>query len=144
MPTYEYRCEPCNAQFEEILTQTEDVKKYSDWHPCPNCGGRAERIASAANFQFSGGVRGTSGVHGNSGVHDLDYPVLDKAVARSAEKKWEIYGKRAEEREKVRKETGAAALAVEGGEVKPANPENLKVREQALTTFKNVKSSSDE
>jgi len=141
MPAYEYKCEPCNAQFEEILTQSEDVKKYSDWHPCPNCNGRAARIVSAANFKFAGGVRGTSGVHGQSGVHDLDYPQLDKAVGRSAEKKWQVYNQRAAEREKIRKETGAGALAVEGGVVKPANPENLKVREQALTTFKNVKDS---
>lgn len=136
MPTFEYRCEPCNAEFEEVLIQQAEIKEYEKWHPCPGCGGRAERLGiSITNFTFKGEVRGESGVHGQSGVHDLDYPVLDKAIGRSSAKRWErIRGEQAE-RDKVRKETGAVSLAKIGGQILPANAESVKVREMGLARY---------
>ena len=143
MPVYEYRCEPCGSEFEELLTQLDDVKKYAQWHPCPSCGGRAERLGiSVTNFKFAGGVRGESGVHGNSGVHDLDYPSLDKAVGRSSEKKWQRINAQRAEREKIRRESGTNALSKIDGKVAPANPEVLKVREAAISKLEQVKKSS--
>jgi putative FmdB family regulatory protein len=135
----EYRCDPCNAEFEEVLTQSDEIKEYEQWYPCPNCGGRATRLGiSITNFNFKGGVRGESGVHGQSGVHDLDYPKLDKAVGRSADKKWTRIRQEQAVRDKIRKESGSVALAKVGDTVVPANAENLKVREMALNTYKKV------
>lgn len=143
IPTFEYRCEICQVEFEELLIQTEEVKAYSQWHPCPSCGGRADRLGiSITNFVFAGGVRGESGVNGNSGVHDLDYPTLDKAVGRSSEKKWIRINAERVEREKIRRETGTNALARVDGKLVPANPKVLKIREAALMKLEQVKKSS--
>jgi putative FmdB family regulatory protein len=143
MPTFEYKCDPCEAEFEELLTQTDEVKKYSQWHPCPTCGGRARRLAiSITNFQFAGGVRGESGVHGNSGSHDLDYPTLDKAVGRSSEKKWERINAERVDREKTRRESGTNALSKVDGKVAPAKADILGLRGAAITKLDQVKKSS--
>lgn len=81
-----------------------------------------------------------SGVHGNSGVHDLDYPSLDKAVARSSEKRWGVYSDRQSERDKVRKETGATALSSDSsGNPVPADPAIMGLRKKALETFGKLK-----
>lgn len=144
MPVFEYACQACEVEFEEVLTLQDDIKQYTTWHPCPSCGGQAPRLGiSLTNFNFKGGVRGESGVHGQSGSHDLDYPTLDKAVGRSAEKKWDRIRNEKAVREKIRKETGSAALSVESGSLAPANPENLKVRQMALRTFKKMKLAGD-
>ncbi len=141
MPTYEYRCEPCEVEFEETLLQQEDVKKYSQQHPCPNCHEMAPRLGiSVTNFKFAGGVRRESGVHGQSGSHDLDYPTLDKAVGRSSEKKWQRITREQAERNKIRKETGVNAISKDkDGKFIPSSKDNLKVREMALTTLKKVR-----
>ncbi len=142
MPIFEYRCE-CGSEFEELLTQAEDVKEYAKWHPCSGCGGKAVRLGiSITNFKFAGGVRGESGVHGNSGVHDLDYPTLDKAVGRSSEKKWTRINADRAERARIRKESGTNALAKVDGKVAPVSSDVLRVREAAISTFEHVKKSS--
>ncbi len=140
MPIFEYRCEPCNAEFEETLVNQDDIKQYENAHPCPGCGQLAPRAGvSLTNFSFKGGVRGESGVHGQSGVHDLDYPSLDKAVGRSAAKRWNRINGEQAERDKVRRETGAAAIAKEPGKDKntfrPADGESLKVREMGVARY---------
>lgn len=137
MPTFEYRCEDCPVEFEELLILREDVQKYSEEHPCPLCKKMVPRMkVTSFAFSFKGGVRGTSGVHGNSGVHDLDYPTLDKAVARSSEARWGTYRTDQSERDKVRKETGSAALTVgEDGKPKAADPATLQIRQKAIATF---------
>ena len=50
MPTYEYRCEACGAQFEKEQRISEDpIKK------CPKCGkAKAQRLISAGNFILKG------------------------------------------------------------------------------------------
>lgn len=140
MPIFEYRCEPCNAEFEETLINQDDIKQYKDAYPCPGCGQLAPRAGvSLTNFNFKGGVRGESGVHGQSGSHDLDYPTLDKAVGRSAEKRWIRINKEQAERNKVRQETGASAISKEPGKDKnifrPADRESLKVREMGVARY---------
>lgn len=143
MPTFEYKCDQCEIEFEELLIQTDDVKKYFKWHPCPGCGGKSTRLSiSVTNFKFAGGVRGESGVHGNSGVHDLDYPTLDKAVGRSSEKKWTRINSDRIERQKIRKESGTNNLSKIDGKVAPASSEVLNLREAAITKFEQVKKGS--
>jgi putative FmdB family regulatory protein len=140
MPIFEYRCEPCNAEFEETLTNQDEIKEYANWYTCPGCGEKAARLGvSLTNFNFKGGVRGESGVHGQSGVHDLDYPMLDKAIGRSAEKRWTRINTDQAIRDKVRKETGSNEIAKLGNTFVPADTESLKVRETGLKTFKKMK-----
>lgn len=138
MPTFEYFCEDCEVEFEELLLKKDEVQEYFDHHPCPNCKGRAERIRVAAfSFKFAGGVNkgAGTGVHGNSGVHDLDYPVIDKAVGRSAETKWEAYNERKEARDKVRREAGTNAISQSGDSIAPADRGTIETREKALKLF---------
>ena len=140
MPIFEYRCEPCNVEFEETLTNQDEIKEYANWYTCPGCGEKATRLGvSITNFNFKGGVRGESGVHGQSGVHDLDYPILDKAIGRSSEKRWTRIKQDQASRDQVRKETGSDALTKLGSIYAPAEAESLKVRPPALTTFKKMK-----
>lgn len=140
MPIFEYRCEPCNAEFEETLTNQDEIKEYSSWHPCPGCGERAERLGvSLTNFNFKGGVRGESGVHGQSGVHNLDYPNLDQAIGRSSAKRWERITRDQTARDKIRKENGVVPLSKEmtrdNTTFAPAPKNNVEVREMGLARY---------
>src|SRR6185295_15489329 len=49
MPIYEFRCKKCNAHLEVY-------QKFSDKKPtrCRKCGGRLEKLISAAAVQFKG------------------------------------------------------------------------------------------
>ena len=55
MPIYEFRCDRCQHEFEELVpTGTASI-------PCPKCGGtETQRLASAAAFS-SGGKMTTTG-----------------------------------------------------------------------------------
>lgn len=138
MPTYEYHCENCSTVFEEILLLPDDVKKYAKQYPCNKCNKMALRIeVSITNFNFkgpAGAVQG-SGVHGQSGSHDLDYPSIDKAIGRSASKKWQEYDKRKAARDKVRKEAGTNSISTAGGVITPLDKSVSKVREKGLKTW---------
>lgn len=141
MPTFEYYCKSCKIIFEELLLLPEDAKKYINSHPCKKCRKNADRISSAVNFNFKappGPTQGT-GVHGQSGVHDLDYPVLDKAIGRSSEKKWGIYQQRKQLRDKIRREAGTNAIAQIGNKITPMTKQHLEVREKGLKLFKRAK-----
>jgi len=50
MPLYEYKCKQCNKH-------TEHIQKFSDAEitVCPHCGGKLERVISAAAISFKGG-----------------------------------------------------------------------------------------
>ena len=140
MPIFEYKCVPCNVEFEEALTNSDEIKEFESYYPCPSCGGKATRAGvSITNFTFKGGVRGESGVHGQSGVHDLDYPVLDKAIGRSSAKRWDRINREQAERDKVRKETGAVAISKtvtkEANILAPASTESVKVREMGVARY---------
>lgn len=143
MPIFEFACQACMILFEETLTLRAEIEQFRDSHPCPKCGGNADREKVAVvNFSFvapAGQTAGT-GVHGQSGVHDLDYPKLDKAVGRSSSKKWEVYDARKNARDKIRKEAGSNSIALSSeGRPIAANKESLDRREKALSTFKTVK-----
>lgn len=50
MPTYEYRCRPCGAEFEKFQKMSDEPVAE-----CPECGANAERRLSAgAGFLFKG------------------------------------------------------------------------------------------
>lgn len=146
MPTFEYECSTCQIEFEELLTQSDEVKQFSEEHPCPECHQMATRIkVSAVSFAFKApaGQTAGSGVHGQSGVHDLDYPSVDKAVGRSAGKRWNSFNERKAKRDKVRKEAGTNAVTRVGDTVAPLDSGAASVRERAMNTFNTVKKSSD-
>jgi putative FmdB family regulatory protein len=143
VPTFEYFCKTCDSLFEDLLLSKADVEKYAKSHPCPTCGKKANRIPSATNFVFKGVAEGDPTRKGNSGVHDLDYPSLDKAIGRSANRKWKEYGARKAERDKVRREAGTNSLSVDSnGKVRPADPRVLENRQKAMSLLKKAKSGS--
>lgn len=49
MPIYEFRCEACESQFEELLSI-----HARGGRPCPGCGRRARRLVSRSSFQLRG------------------------------------------------------------------------------------------
>jgi putative FmdB family regulatory protein len=49
LPLYEYKCDKCAHQFEKIEKHNAPTTQK-----CPKCGGRAERMISAAGIQFKG------------------------------------------------------------------------------------------
>lgn len=114
-----------------------DVDKYFQKHPCEECGQWAKRVPSAANPVFKG-----NGKPGQSGFHDVDYPILDKAVGRSAAKKWGVYDKRKQARDKIRQSAGTPSLTISGDKVAPTSPEKLVLRERAINTFNKARDKS--
>lgn len=133
---YEYYCDACECEFEELFTSSEESKTYFEWHPCPTCKDRAERIKiSMVSFKFGG-------TPGNSGSHDLDYPVLDKAVGRSAETRWTGYNERKAKRDKIRKDAGTNSVSVtSSGDVIPTDSGKLGLREKAYKLLRKAKDS---
>jgi putative FmdB family regulatory protein len=142
MPTYEFACENCEIIFEELLLSTEEISKYSASHPCKECGKIANRIPSAASFVFKGKSEGDPTKKGGSGFHDLDYHTLDKAIGRSANRKWKMYDARKAERDKVRKESGTNAITVDGNNIAPADPVRMEIRKKAMNTMSRAKKSN--
>lgn len=136
----EYQCEKCQIVFEELLFSSEDIKKYSQKHPCKKCGKMAPRIPSVTNFKFEGKAESDPTHRQSSGVHDLDYPSLDKAVGRSANRKWKKYNAEQEARDKLRQEYKTVALTNDpSGKVVPTSSNVLEVRERAIKTLKKAK-----
>lgn len=129
MPVYEYFCDHCNVKFEELLTQREEIKKYVDFCPCPECAELSPRIPSAVNFTFKG-------TPGSSGSHDLDYPVLDKAVGRSAERRWKKFATRKKERDQARQNLGTNMISVEQDKIVSTDSKVAEVREKGIKLFK--------
>jgi putative FmdB family regulatory protein len=130
MPTYEYLCDECGIVFEELLLDPDDIKQYSQQHPCSQCKKLANRVPSVTNFNFKG-------TPGNSGAHDLDYPVLDKAVGRSADKKWTDFNARKETLDKARREIKSNAITSDGeGKAQALDSQKAQIRERALRAMK--------
>lgn len=140
LPTFEYACDKCEVFFEELHVSRADVEKYSKEHPCPACGNPSQRIPSAANFTFSGpaGSDPTSG-RTSSGSHDLDYPSLDKAIGRSANRKWRAYEPKKAARDQLRRETGSVAIMETREGPKPMDASSLAAREKGLSMFKKAR-----
>ena len=148
MPTYEYLCQTCNIEFEQLLIQKDEIEEYQDFHPCPKCGELSPRIPSAVNFQFKGNAEGDPTKPGSSGVHDLDYPSVDKAVGRSANRRWKQFNERKAQRDKARRELGTNTIAVGGLEadagVQAISSDQSKIREKGIKTFKEALKSNSE
>ncbi len=54
MPIYEYHCNQCDRQFEELVFGSQEVV-------CPTCGGRVDRLMSCCSFKSGAGDFKTSG-----------------------------------------------------------------------------------
>ena len=148
MPTYEYECQTCHIEFDQLLIQKDEIEEFRDFHPCPECGELSPRIPSAVNFQFKGNAEGDPTKQGNSGIHDLDYPSVDKAVGRSANRRWKQFKERKAMRDKARKELGTNQIAVAGLEadapVQAVSSDQSTVREKGIKSLKQaLKSDSD-
>lgn len=134
MPIYEYYCESCNSVFEILHVSSKNAEKHGKEHP-HECGGTGVRLPSLTNFNFKGTAEGDPTKVGNSGVHDLDYPVLDKAVGRSSNRRWKEIEARQQEKARIRKESGTNQLMMDdsGNYLPIANRVNV-VRENILTS----------
>jgi putative FmdB family regulatory protein len=140
MPTYEYFCDQCEILFEELFLTKKEAEEHIEECVCQFCGQSASRVPSVTNFQFKGTAEGDPSRIGNSGVHDLDYPTLDKAIGRSANRKWKEYHERKKTRDKVRREHGTTAVSIDqDGHVEPTNPKKLETREKALKLWKKAR-----
>lgn len=141
MPSYEYRCGQCEIDFDELHLSMRTAEKYKDEFPCPRCGSGAKRaFLTPSSFSFAGGVRGLSGVNGNSGVHDLDYPTLDKAVARSSAARWEFNETRRNQMiDAAQKSEVKAATQLADGSFAPATKDRMQDRQDSLKMFKDSK-----
>ena len=50
MPTYEYKCQACEALWEEWQSINDTAKEF-----CPHCGAKsAQRLISRSNFKLAG------------------------------------------------------------------------------------------
>lgn len=50
MPIYEYRCEPCDEDFERMLP----VSRYDEPQTCEECGTIAQKLLTPVNFNLPG------------------------------------------------------------------------------------------
>jgi len=50
MPVYEYQCQDCGTQFEELQSISDKPLKK-----CKNCGGSVQRLISQSSFSLKGG-----------------------------------------------------------------------------------------
>lgn len=66
MPIYEFRCEACDALFEQILPIGHRGRKR-----CPDCGKPARRLISRSSFQLKG-----------SGWYATDYKPVSKTASK--------------------------------------------------------------
>jgi len=134
MPIFRYFCDDCTTEFEETILKSDEVKEFFDWHPCPECKQRAERIrVNSVSFGFKSALS-----DGNTGIHSVDYPKLDIAVGRSADKKRSEYTKKKEQRDKIRKSIGTNYVSESGGSVRALDSKSLDLREKGSKMFKKV------
>ena len=52
MPLYEYKCEDCGNEFEEMLHFSERDNPIND--PCPSCKGKVQLKMSMGSFHLKG------------------------------------------------------------------------------------------
>lgn len=146
MPTFEYECAICGIIFEELLISGDEVREYSKHHPCPNDKAHVcPRVMSVTNFNFKGMAygdprnRNPQTTKGSTGVHDLDYPTLDKAIGRSATRKWKDFTERKKARDAARKEFGTSAISVApDGTMRPLPKGHEEVRANAFRVAKDI------
>ena len=62
MPIYEFRCERCSREFEEMMLPTLAESLDNESPECPSCGARnTKRILSSGSFRPHGIARGKGG-----------------------------------------------------------------------------------
>lgn len=101
MPKYVFECPVCSIRFERNLKVGEHPT-----HECPGCHDEAPLVISDFGFSFAEGGSSMA----NSGVHDHDYPTADKAVGRSAKRRWDYINARNEVKKEARKQGQTHAL----------------------------------
>ena len=106
MPKYEFECQTCNLLFSRNLAMGE----YSVYE-CPKCNCDAPRVWDGFAVKFDSGDK----PQGTTGVHSEDYPTADKAVGKSAEKRWVEIGERDKVKNEARKKGGTHALIRHSG-----------------------------
>jgi len=101
MPVYKFACGECDLEFDRLISREESKGPIS----CINCGSDAKKIIGNVNFNFS-----STRKQGETGVHDIDYPVIDKAVGRSSEKRWGNFEERRSAEDSARSNLDTAYL----------------------------------
>lgn len=91
---------------------------------------------STTNFNFKGVAEGDPTRKGNSGSHDLDYPSLDKAIGRSANRKWKKYHADKAKRDAARKAYGTNIITERDGSPKPVDSKVMDLRRQGIKTLR--------
>ena len=93
MPLYEYKCAKCAHQFEKIEKHNAPTTQK-----CPKCGGKAERMISAAGIQFKGSGWYVTDYKGkNSGATSVEGSG-DSASAKSGDSSGELQVRRRKNR----------------------------------------------
>lgn len=124
MPIHEYKCESCDAVFEQLFKTRASV---TEKHPCCFCGASSQKVLSAANFAFG---TPTMTRDGNSGVHAVDSSV-DQVVGRDAQKRKAEYEKRDTVKRAVRRESPSGVLTRDrNGEYKATPQKIVQARNQ--------------
>ena len=102
MPLFEFECQTCHHRFEKI-------QSFSDVDPaCSKCGGKVERLLTAAAVQFKG-----------SGWYATDY-------AKSGGKSESKSGEKSESKSAEKSDSGGAPKAEAKTESKSAAPPESK------------------
>lgn len=103
MPIYDFLCK-C-GRLEEAF-----VKSSVTEHPCPSCGGMAQRQLSAGvQVEYQNNTK-TSLAPQQTGVSELDMKV-DRVVREDARQKWDVIEARADYKRKVLAEHDGATMA---------------------------------
>lgn len=103
MPIHEYKCEPCDAVFEQFWKNRSEVTEQV---PCCFCGSPAVKVISAANFAWG---TPTMTQDGNSGVYAVDSS-LDQVVGRDAKKRKVQVEAREKAKREARRESPSGVL----------------------------------
>lgn len=84
MPIFEYLCENCGCEFEELI----NIKDNGERAVCKKCGSEAKRKISRFSSVIAGGTPNES---------------VDMTIGREAEKRWQMHFDKQSERRKNKK-----------------------------------------
>ena len=88
MPIYEFLCQNCGIQFEQLFSRPSTADNSA---PCPDCGKSAQKQVSTVNHAFAHTPTGPGPQ--NTGVSQIDHN-FDRVIGRDAEQKWAAIEKR--------------------------------------------------
>jgi putative FmdB family regulatory protein len=137
MPVYRYECSKCGLSFEKLVSKVSANAETS----CVSCLAPSHKVVSRAAAVFN-----SSRPAGETGIHDVDYPVADKMVGRSAEKKWVQFQERRDVEDTARKEYGTeylgkVAVNANTDEYYAVGPERLNLRREIAKEADKIMSS---